>query len=136
MLVQKKDGGLRLCNDLRKLNSDTVKDACSLPRITETLDCLKGAQQFTSLDLKAGYWQVELDVDSKPLTVFTMGPLEFYVHERMPFGLTNAPATLQQLMETCSGEFHLQWCIIYLDDIIICLFEDTQRKYYQIESCI
>ena len=24
-------------------------------------------------------------------------------------------------METCLGELHLQWCIIYLDDIIIFL---------------
>ena len=44
----------------------------------ETLDCLNRAQWFTSLDLKAGYWQVELDEDSKPLTAFTLGPLGFY----------------------------------------------------------
>ena len=37
----------------------------------------------------------------------------------MPFRLTNVPATFQWLMETCLGELHLQWCIIYLDDIII-----------------
>ena len=38
-----------------------MKDAYSLPRIDETLDCLNVAQWFTSLDFKSGYWQVEID---------------------------------------------------------------------------
>ena len=97
VLVWKKDGSLRFCIDLRKLSAHTVKDAYSLPRITETLDCFNGAQWFTLLDLKAGYWQVELDEDSKPLTAFTVGPLGLYECERMPFGLTNAPVTFQWL---------------------------------------
>ena len=62
---------------------------------------------------------MELDEDSIPLTAFTVGPLGFYECVRMPFGLTNAPATFQRLMESCLGELHLEWYIIYLDDIII-----------------
>ena len=119
VLVRKKDGSLRFCIDLRKLNARTVKDAYNLPRIEDTLDSLNGACIFTSLDLKSGYWQVELDEESIPLTAFTVGPLGFYECVRMPFGLTNAPATFQRLMESCLGELHLEWCIIYLDDIII-----------------
>ena len=119
VLVSKKDGSLRFCIDLRKLNARTVKDAYSLPHIEDALDSLNGACIFTSLDLKSGYWQVELDEESIPLTAFTVGPLGFYECIRMPFGLTNAPATFQRLMESCLGELHLDWCIIYLDDIII-----------------
>ena len=114
------------CTDLRKLNAHTVKDAYSFPRITETLDCLNGAQWLTSLDLTTEYWQVELVEDSKPLTVFKVGPFRFYACEKVPFGLTNPPATFQQLIETCLGELHLQWCIIYLDDIII--FSKTPKE--------
>ena len=62
---------------------------------------------------------MELVESSIPLTAFTVGPLGFYECVRMPFGLTNAPATFQRLMESCLGELHLEWCIIYLDDIII-----------------
>ena len=54
VLVRKKDGSLRFCIDLRKLNARTIKDAYSLPRIEESLDCLNGACIFTSLDLKSG----------------------------------------------------------------------------------
>ena len=119
VLVRKKDGSLRFCIDLRKLNARTIKDAYSIPRIEDALDSLNGACIFTSLDLKSGYWQVELDEESIPLTAFTVGPLGFYECVRMPFGLTNAPATFQRLMESCLGDLHLSWCIIYLDDIII-----------------
>ena len=119
VLVCKKDGSLWFCIDLRKLNDQTIKDAQSLPRIKDSLDCLNGATIFMSLDLQLGYWQVEMAEDSKPLTAFTVGPLGFYECVQMPFGLTNALATFQCLMETCLGEMHLKWCIIYLDDIIV-----------------
>ena len=119
VLVRKKDGLLRFCIDLRKLNSRTIKDAYSLPQIEESLDCLNAVVIFTSLDFKVGYWQVEMDEDSIPLTTFTVGPLGFYECVRMPFGLINAPATFQRLMESCLGDLHLKYSIIYLDDIII-----------------
>ena len=78
VLVRKKDGSLRFCIDLRKLNAHTIKDAYSLTHIDETLDCLSGATIFTSLDLKSVYWKVEMEEESKPLTAFTVGPLGFY----------------------------------------------------------
>ena len=99
-----------------------------MPHIDETLDCLGGATIFTSLDLRSGYLQVEMEEESKPLTAFTVGPLGFYECKRMPFGLTNAPATFQHLMENCLGELHLSWCIIYLDDIIV--FSDSPKEHF------
>ena len=40
VLVRKKDGSLRFCIDLRKLNAKTIREAYSLPQIKESLDCL------------------------------------------------------------------------------------------------
>ena len=45
----------------------------------------------------------------------------------MPFSLTNAPATFQHLMENYLGELHLNWCIIYLDGIIV--FLDNPKEH-------
>ena len=127
VLVRKKDGRLRFCIGLRKLNNRTVKDAYSLPRIESILDSLGGAQIFSTLDLKAGYWQVEMAEECKAYTAFTCGPLGFYECDTMPFGATNAPATFQRLMHDCLGELNMNWCIVYLDDIII--FSDTEEEH-------
>ena len=78
ILVHKKDGKSQFCIDLRTLNAHTIKDSYSLPQIEDTLDSLNDAVWFTALDLKLGYWQVEMDEISKPLMAFTVGLLGFY----------------------------------------------------------
>ena len=119
VLVKKKNGELRFCIDLRKLNARTVKDAYSLPRIDDTLGRLKGSCVFSSLDLKSEYWQLEIDEESKHYTAFTLRPLGFFECNRMPFGAANAPATFQRLMESRLGELNLNWHIINLDDVVV-----------------
>ena len=119
VLVRKKNGKLRFCIDLRKLNARTKKDSYALPRIEQTLDHLKGSSIFSTLDLTSGYWQVEMEEECKQFTAFTVGPLGFYECNLMPFGATNAPATFQRLMEDVLGDLNLNWCIVYLDDVII-----------------
>ena len=119
VLVRKKDGKLRFCIDLRKLNQRTVRDNYSLPKVEHMLEQLIGSEWFCTLDLKSGYWQVELTEESKPYTAFTCGPLGFLECDKMPFGAANAPATFQRLMENCLGSLNLTWCVVYLDDIIV-----------------
>ena len=133
VLVQKKDSSLRFCIDLKKLTNWTIKDAYSLPCIDKTLDSLQGLQWFSSLNLELGYWQVEMDEESKPLTAFTVGLLGFYECTGMPFRLTNAPITFQILMDTCLGNLNLHWCIIYLDDVVI-LSKDPASYLERLEA--
>ena len=52
-----------------------VKNAYSIPGIQDTLDSLQGAVWCTLLDLKSGYWWVELEEASKALTAFMVGSL-------------------------------------------------------------
>ncbi|GBN03363.1 Retrovirus-related Pol polyprotein from transposon 297 [Araneus ventricosus] len=61
VLVKKKYGSTRFFVDYRKLNEITKKDSYPFPRIEDdTPDVLDGSQWFTTLDLKSGYWQVEI----------------------------------------------------------------------------
>ncbi|CAF3358581.1 unnamed protein product [Rotaria socialis] len=117
-LQPKKDGSLRFCVDFRQLNSATVRDVYPIPRIDDTLDQLRSAKYFTSMDLKSGFWQIELDEESRPKTAFVThaGLYHFTV---MPFGLTNAPATFQRLMDLVLGGLKWSCALVYLDDIIV-----------------
>ena len=65
--------------------------------------------------------------ECKAYTSFTCGPLGFYECDTMPFGATNAPATFQRLMHDCLGDLNMNWCIVYLDDIIF--FSDTKEEH-------
>ena len=119
VLVRKKNGQLRFCIDLRKLNNLTVRDAYALPRIEETLDILSGAQWFSKFDLRCGFWQMELAEEDKHKTAFSVGNLGFYECNRMPYGLTCAPASFQRLVETCMGDSHLTECLLFFDDMLV-----------------
>ncbi|UYV62531.1 hypothetical protein LAZ67_2000954, partial [Cordylochernes scorpioides] len=118
ILVKKRDGKYRFCVDYRKLNNVTVKDVYPIPRIDEVMDTLQGSRYFSAIDLRSGYWQVEVEERDKEKTAFTTahGLYEFNV---MPFGLCNAPATFERNMENMLGNLRWQICLCYLDDVII-----------------
>ena len=75
VLARKKDGTLRFCIDFRRLNDCTRKDSYLLPHTNETIESLVGAQIFSCMDLKSGFWQVKMAEESKQYTAFTMSSM-------------------------------------------------------------
>ena len=118
VLVRKRSGALRLGCDYRALNAKTIKDAHPLPRIDESMDAMKGARWFSTLDLQSAYNQVRMHPDDQHKTAFTT-PFGLYEFARMPFGLCNAPVTFQRLMQTAFRNELFTILLCYLDDIII-----------------
>lgn len=137
VLVTKKDGSIRFCVDYRRLNKITRKDVYPLPRIDDALDCLQGAEFFSSLDLRSGYWQVPMaDADrSKTAFVTPDGLYEFNV---MPFGLCNAPATFERMMDNVLRGLKWKTCLCYLDDIVVFSsdFDTHLERLKQVLTCL
>lgn len=73
------------------MNSNTMNDAWSLPRIVELWSRLKGAQVFCKLDLRGSSNQTPIDLLCKYETAFVY---HFRAFKKivMPFGLKNAPS--------------------------------------------
>ena len=115
VLALKKDSTWRLCTEFRQINNCTVTGSYRLTCLEETLDKLAGAKYITCLDLKNGYWQIEIEESDKHKTAFSVPGVGFFEYNWMPFGLCSAPATFQHLMEQVLYYVNNKICAIYLD---------------------
>ncbi|XP_032225763.1 uncharacterized protein LOC116608835 [Nematostella vectensis] len=61
VVVPKKNGKLRLCLDPKDLNKATMREHYPLPTIKDVATRLHGAKVFTKLDVRSGFWHINLD---------------------------------------------------------------------------
>jgi predicted aspartyl protease len=126
VVVPKKDGGKRICVDLRKVNMATRGDSFPMPNAEDLIDDLESAKVFSTLDLLSGFHQIAMEPGDKEKTAF-ITKKGLYQFTRMPFGLKNAPATFQRIMEAILVGLPFVKC--FIDDIIIysCSFKEHMR---------
>lgn len=106
----------RLVIDYRKLNDRIKDDKFPLPNITEILDSLSGAIYYSHLDLFSGYYQVNLNTESRKYTAFSSGQ---YQMTRMPMGLKTSPSSFSRMINIAMSGLAYEKCFIYLDDLIV-----------------
>ena len=118
VMVTKPDKSIRFCCDFRGLNEVTVKDCQPLPRIDDSLEALSGSKWWSCLDMKSGYWQVDIREEDRHKTAFAIPGGEQWQWRKLAFGLCNAPSTFTRLMQMVFSGLLWKIVILYLDDII------------------
>jgi hypothetical protein len=127
LFVQKKDGSQRMCVDYRSLNDVTMKNKYPLPRIEDLFDQMRGAREFSKIDLWSGYHQMKIRPSDIPKTAFSTryGLYKFTV---MSFGLTNAPTYFMNLMNKVFMEYLDRFVVVFIDDILIYSKNDSDHE--------
>ena len=125
--VKKKDGGVRICGDYRRLNDVTSSDVYYMPRPEELIDRMGNSKFVTKLDMTKGFYQVSMNETDKEKTAFVT-PLGKFQFTRMPFGLKNSPSTFQRLVDKLLDGTQA-YAAGYIDDVAV--FSNSWEDHLQ-----
>lgn len=130
VVVEKKNGKLRICLDPRDLNCAIQREHYKLPTREEIMPKFKNAKYFSKLHASSGFWQMKLDSDSSKFTCFNT-PFGRYRFLRLPFGISSAPEVYHMIYE------HVERASTMVDDIIVwgsTIEEHNQRLQKVLEA--
>ena len=117
-LVVYRNGKPRLVIDYRQLNARTIPDEFPIPRQSEIIQALSGAQVLSSFNALAGFTQLEMADNAKEKTAFRCH-LGLWQFKRMPFGRRNGPSIFQRLMQGVLAPFLWLFALAYINDIVM-----------------
>lgn len=121
LLISKKNTSeKRFVVDYRALNAQTAMTSWPLPVFDEILDAVSEQKPtlWSSIDLKSGYWQAELDPETAHKTGFKTSDGN-WCFKRLAMGLTGAVQCFQMLMQKCLKGLSPNAVLIYLDDLLV-----------------
>ena len=126
LIIKKRNNSYRYCIDFRSIKAITKEDNYPLPRIETILESMSGAQYFSTLDMRCGYWQIPIAPEDREKAAFTT-PDNTYCFKRLPFGLNTAPATFQRVMTAVLSPILGVSAFVFLDDVIV--FSSTFEEH-------
>ena len=110
VVVDKSNGDVRLCLDMRQANQAIVREKHPVPTVEETLQEISGAKVFSKLDLNMAFHQIELHPDCRDITTFA-APNGLCRYKRLIFGVNMATEKFQQIIwsiiQDCPGAHNI-----------------------------
>ncbi|XP_043064465.1 uncharacterized protein K02A2.6-like [Drosophila ficusphila] len=117
VLAPKPGGDIRICGDFKQaVNAQIDVELYPLPTKEALFHIIRHGKQFSKIDLKDAYLQMELDEASKEIMVVNT-PVGLFQYQRLPYGIASAPAIFQRYLEQLLKG--IEGCGNYLDDIMI-----------------
>ena len=86
VLAPNDDGSLRVTMDARNVNKALYPTNYPIPRHEDIKAKLYGCRVFSKMDFKSAFWQIELEPESRYLTVFHAND-KLYRYKRLTMGL-------------------------------------------------
>lgn len=122
--IIKSNGEIRICTDAKRLNTAIMREVHNTPTIEELALELNNAKFISKMDLDSGYNQLELDEQSRDITVFSTHT-GLYKYKRLNFGISSAAEIFQKVIENVIQG--IPGCKNLSDDIIV--FGSTQEEH-------
>ncbi|CAB0000824.1 unnamed protein product, partial [Nesidiocoris tenuis] len=116
VIAEKPNGSLRVCLDPKFLNEAIERERTYIPTRDDIKTALQGKKIFTVMDMKDGFYHIELDEESSKLCTFS-SPFGRYRFLRMPFGISSAPEVFQKC--STSAFDGIEGVVVYFDDVIV-----------------
>ncbi len=126
LFILKKNDSLCLCMNYQDLNKITVKNCHSLSLISETLDRFNQVKQFIKFNLKNAYHHLRIQREDKWKMTFHTH-YDHFEYIIMSFNLINASVIFQTYINKILTELLNDFCVIYLNDILIFFIEKTDH---------
>ena len=121
VIVEKKNGTLRICLDPKPLNEAIKHERYTIPTPGDVQSQLSGKKVFTVVDMKDADWHVKLSEETSYYCAFNTpwGRKRFLC---MPFGICSASEIMQKRNEETFGD--IAGVHVIADDMIVAAADD------------
>lgn len=118
VLTRKKNGEYRFCVNFRPLNKLVERNHFPLPIIEDQIAKLQNRQFFTTLDMKNGFYHVDIAENSRKYLSFVTEEGQFE-YNKLPFGFTNSPSIFARyVMKVLKPYIDSGEIVVFIDDIL------------------
>ncbi len=115
-IILKKDHTVRTISDFREINKQIVRKPYPIPKISTTLQELKGFTYATTLDLNMGYYTIRLDPTAAKMCTIIF-PWGKYSYQRLPMGFAGSADIFQAEMGNLMAT--LEYVRAYIDNLLV-----------------